>query len=179
MNDIIQKQKSYEVLELHKYKVMLSAGETLLAFPYIKISSILKIFMGTSGEFRDLIKSMFSRESVGSGNLSIDKIAVLHNALDMLNTAFAASIVDAFTEVVDIALTEYDQDGNIAKQGNCRMMSAEDVNIIFRVVLTDLGEVLKNVFGMEATQKKISEKEKPLLSQIKKKNPVKAPTEAA
>ena len=157
----MEKEQSFEVLALHKYKVILSSGEKTIAFPYGKTSAIIKIFLGTSGEFRELVKSIFTKDTKG---FLIDRIELIYKALDMFNEKFADSLVDAFTKVVNTALNEYDNDGRLTVAGNCLMLPPEDVHKIFSVVIADIGDVLKNVFGMEVTKprkKRLSSRAQP------------------
>ncbi len=157
------KEENFEILGQHKYKVTLTGKdadgraipvERIIHFPYIKTSSALKIFLGTSGEFRELVKAMFTKGSVTSGGFNVDRLEILHKALDMLNDHFAGALVDAFTQVINIALDEYDDDGRKVAAGDCAMMDPEDVHKVFKIVIEDMGVVLKNVFGMEVTKPK-------------------------
>ena len=142
---------SYEILELHKYKVN---GERIISLPYIKTSAIIAIFLGTSGEFKEIIKGVITSDGISINSETINK------ALDLLNVEFAMALREQLTNIINIALDEYDADGKLIKTGNCSMMGIEDVKEILDVIIFDIGKVLKNVFGMETKRKTPSPKKK-------------------
>lgn len=140
----IEKIRSYEVIELHKYKVILSIGERIISLPYIKTSAIIAIFLGTSGEFKDILKGI-----IISGGITVSE-EIINKAFNLLNMDFAMNLREQLNEVINIVLDEYDKDGNLVKKGNCLMMQIEDIKKIIDIVIYDIGQVLKNVFGVEA-----------------------------
>jgi hypothetical protein len=143
--------KSYEALELHKYKVK---GERIISLPFVKTSAIIAIFLGTSGEFKEIIKGVIT-----SSGIILNEETIL-KALDLLNMDFAMTLREQLISIIDIALDEYDNDGKFIKKGDCSMMDIEDAKEILDVVIFDIGRVLKNVFGMETKRKASSQRKK-------------------
>ena len=147
----MEQVKSYEVLELHKYKVK---GDRIISLPYVKTSAVIAIFLGTSGEFKEIIRGILT-----STGITLNEETIL-KALDLLNMDFAMTLREQLTAVINITLDEYDDDGKLIKNGDCSMMDIEDVKEILDVVIFDIGKVLKNVLGMEVKKKAPSPKKK-------------------
>lgn len=141
------KEKSYEILGLHKYKVTLGGKEREIAFPWITSSAIEAIILGTAGEFKGLIMEAITADGFKFNETMLEK------ALELLNPLFAVNLKNQVTEICSIALDEYDAEGHLKTKGNCSMLFDEDIAIIIKVVVDNFQEVLKNVFGMEVIKK--------------------------
>jgi hypothetical protein len=163
----MEKEKSFDVLELHKYKVVLSEKdpktgkqkEIIISLPYVKTSAITAILFGSATEFKEIIKETISPEGI-KFDMAMVKFNTITKALDLLNRGFMENLNQQLTDVVNIALDEYDSDGNKVKDGKCSMMAPEDIKAIVDVLLYDIGEVIKNVFGVETKKKALPKKSK-------------------
>jgi hypothetical protein len=147
------KNRSFEILEdkgilqLHAYKVTLSTGERIIKLPYVKTSAITAILFGSATEFRDIFKEAITPDGISFDIGDVKKRAIL-KALDLLNREFMMNILLQLKDVADIVLTEYDGEGKLIIKGNCNMLFPEDIKIIADVVIYDIGDVIKNVFGV-------------------------------
>lgn len=147
------KKKSFEIvqdngiLQLHSYKVTLSTGERIIKLPYVKTSAITAILFGSATEFRDIFKEAITPDGISFDIGDVKKRAIL-KALDLLNRDFMMNLFVQLKDVADIVLDEYDAEGKLTKKGNCNMLMAEDIKIIADVVIYDIGDVIKNVFGV-------------------------------
>ena len=108
----MEKEKSFEILSLHKYKVVLSEGKIItISLPYIKTSAITAILFGSATEFKEIIKETISAEGIKL-DMAKMKFNTIMKALELLNRDFMTNLNKQLTDVVNIALDEYDTSGS-------------------------------------------------------------------
>ncbi len=154
------KEKSFEtvidngILKLHTYVAHFSTGDKTIKLPYGKTSLISAILFGSVTEFRELIKEYIQPESI-TINVAELKRKIIMKALDILDRDFSVKILDQVNDVMNIVLTEYDADGKVIKEGNCFNLPPEDIKVLVDILIYDIPEVLKNVFGVGVTKQSL------------------------
>lgn len=124
-------EKKWRKVNSKRYQILIDEEWQVIDCPYLKVENIVQIFIGNGGMINPI-----------SGEVETDPI----------------TLISSFKTVGNALLTEHDKEGNVTKEGNCSMLSYEDLPVLFEIAV----DIISGFIGLVV---KTNQKEQTLQEQ--------------